>query len=179
MSYGKVEGKHERSMKEKYGGHTTWERFFGLSFLAWTAVIVIYFFHYDSINWILKFFFIDYILIKFFAIALMCLAFLLYILFTISVGRSIESGLKSDNKPKLIDTGIYKYSRHPAYSAFFILAFGIFLIIPNVITLVLLAYTCVVTYGHTIEEEEKLIKMYGEDYKQYQNDVGRFFPKIF
>ena len=178
-SYGKVEGQHEKSMKEKYGGSAIWQSLFGLSFIAWTAIILIYFFHYNSINWIYRLSFIDYVPVKILAIMLMCFAFLLYFLFTISVGKSIKSGLTSGDKPLLVSTGIYKYSRHPAYLAFLIFSIGIFFIIPNVITLALLIYTCVATYGHTLGEEKKLILLYGEDYKQYQNNVGRFFSKIF
>jgi protein-S-isoprenylcysteine O-methyltransferase Ste14 len=35
----------------------------------------------------------------------------------------------------------------------------------------------VVIYGHTLEEEEKLLKVYGEAYKKYQSEVGRFLPR--
>jgi protein-S-isoprenylcysteine O-methyltransferase Ste14 len=178
LTYGKVEGKHERSMKEKYGTKATWGPFFGLTFLGWTVVILIYFFNYDSINWIWKLSFLDHTLIKIIAIAVMCFAFLLNILFTVAVGRSIQAAFTSGEKPKLITTGIYRYIRHPGYLAFFAEAFGSFFIIPNLITLVLLAYTCVVIYGHTSEEEEKLIKMYGEVYERYRNEVGRFLPKL-
>ena len=178
LTYGKVEGKYERSVKEKYGIQATWGRFFGLTFLVWTVVILIYFFNYNSINWIWKLSFLDHKPVKIIAAAVMCFAFLLNVLFTVAVGKSIRAAFTTDDKPKLITTGIYRYIRHPGYLAFFAEAFGIFFIIPNLITLVLLAYTCVVTYGHTLEEEQKLIKMYGEEYERYRNEVGRFLPEL-
>lgn len=178
LTYGKVEGKYERSVKKKYGIQAKWERFFGLTFLGWTAVILIYFFNYNSINWIWKLSFLDYTPVKIIGTAVICFAFLLYILFTVSVGRSIRVAFTIGDKPKLITIGIYRYIRHPSYLAYFAEALGIFFIIPNLITLVLLVYTCIVTYGHTLEEEQKLIKIYGEEYELYRNEVGRFFPKL-
>jgi protein-S-isoprenylcysteine O-methyltransferase Ste14 len=55
---------------------------------------------------------------------------------------------------------------------------GSYLIIPNTITLILLVYTWMVIYNHTLEEEQKLLKIYGEAYKNYQNQVGRYLPKF-
>jgi protein-S-isoprenylcysteine O-methyltransferase Ste14 len=177
-TYGKVEEKHERANREKYGIQAKWGPFFGLAFLGWTAVILIYFFHYDSIDWIWKLSFLDRTPVKLIAIIMMCFAFLLNILFTVSVGKSIQDALALGEGPKLVTTGVYGYIRHPGYLAFFAVAFGSFLIIPNLITLVLLAYTCVVIYGHTLEEEKKLLKVFGEAYEQYQSEVGRFLPKL-
>ena len=33
-------------------------------------------------------------------------------------------------------------------------------------------------YGHTFEEEQRLLEMYGEEYKHYSAKVGRFLPKL-
>jgi protein-S-isoprenylcysteine O-methyltransferase Ste14 len=177
LTYGKVEQKHEQAINEKYGIRTKWGPFFGLALMGWSIVILIYFFHYDSIDWVWKLSFLDYTPVKIVAIIMMCLAFLLNIMFTISVGKSIQDGLALGEVPKLVTTGVYGYIRHPGYLAFFAIAFGTFLIIPNLITLVLLVYTCVVVYGHTLEEEKKLMKMYGEEYERYQNKVGRYLPR--
>jgi protein-S-isoprenylcysteine O-methyltransferase Ste14 len=178
LTYGKVEEKHERATREKYGIQAKWGPFFGLAFLGWSVVILIYFFHYDSIGWVWKLSFLDCTPVKLIAIIMMCFAYLLNILFTVSVGKSIQGAFALGEDPKLITTGVYGYIRHPGYLAFFAVAFGSFLIIPNLITMVLLAYTCVVIYGHTLEEEKKLLKIYGDAYERYQSEVGRFLPKL-
>ena len=90
---------------------------------------------------------------------------------------SARTAVTSGCKPKLVTTGVYRYSRHPAYLAYLAMATGVFLVIPNVITLTLLAYTGIVTYGHALEEERKLAEMYGEEYERYRSEVGRFFPR--
>ncbi len=178
LTYGKVEEKHERSARKKFGINARWAAFFGLAFAGWTVVIFIFFFHYNFIEWVLKFHFIDMAWIKIFAMIIMCFAFLLNIFFTISVGKSIKAGLHSNETPKLVTSGIYGYIRHPGYLAFLAMSLGSFLIVPNLITVILLIYTWVVIYGHTLEEEQKLLKIYGEAYKNYQSQVGRYVPKF-
>ena len=178
LTYGRAEGKHERSVQQEHDIKPKWRFFFGTAFFAWTAVIIIYFFNRDSINWIWKLSFLDHMPVKIAAMAAMCFSLLLFVLFTENAGRSIRSAVDAGEKPKLTTKGIYRYIRHPCYLAFLIEALGIFFIIPNVITLVLLAYTCVATCGHTIEEEQKLIRVYGEEYERYRREVGRFLPKL-
>ena len=178
LTYGKDEAKHEKSLKVKYKTKAKWGPFFGLAFFGWTILIIIYFFHYDCVNWLYKISFLDNYIIKIIALLIMCFAFLLNILFTRSVGRFIKISLKNNEKPKLVTTGIYRYIRNPGYLAFSLAVFGTFLIIPNIPALGLLLYTIIVIYGHTIEEEKKLRRVFEEEYEQYKNDVGRFLPKI-
>lgn len=178
LTYGKVEGRHEQSMREKYHLQVKWAGFFGLAFMGWSLMVLIFFFHYDSIGWIWKINFLDNALSKNIAVVMMCIAFLLNILFTRSLGKSIEQAYEASDEPQLITTGIYAHIRHPGYLAFAAAALGSFLIIPNIITFVLLGYTCVVIYYHTSEEEKKLLAMYGDAYEKYRSEVGRYLPKI-
>jgi len=178
LTYGRVEGKHEQSTRGKYGTPARWAPFFGMAFLGWTVVIVIFFFHYDSIEWGWRFDLLDHAAIKILGIAILCVAFLLNVLFTASVGQSVQASIENGTPATLVTTGVYGWIRHPGYLAFFAVAIGGFLLIPNFITLALAVYTFVVVYGHTLEEEKKLEKMYGSDYERYQRTTGRFFPKI-
>ncbi|RPI75587.1 MAG: isoprenylcysteine carboxylmethyltransferase family protein [Desulfobacteraceae bacterium] len=177
-TYGKVEEKHEHSVREKYGTHAKWGPFFGSAFMGWTAVIFIYFFHYDSRAWVWRLSLPDCAAVKIAAVMILCFAFLLNILFTISVGKSIRTAFTANQNPPLITTGVYGRIRHPAYLAFFAVAGGTFLIISNLITLLLLVYTWVVIYGHTLEEEKKMTMIYGEAYERYRRSTGRFLPKL-
>jgi hypothetical protein len=111
LTYGKVEAKHERSMREKYRVTNRWGPFFGLTLLVYTILILLYFFHYGFANW-WKIPLLDNDPVKIVAMAIMCFAFLLNILFTLSVARSIKAGVGKGEKPKLVTTGIYRYIRH-------------------------------------------------------------------
>ena len=181
LTYGRVEGKHERSISEEYGV-TSRGKIFGISFslivLMWILIIVLYFFIYDSVNWFFKISLLDYDFVKIAAICIMCFAFLLIILFITTVGKSIKNAVVSGEKSQLITSGIYRFIRHPVYTAFILGIFGTFLIIPNLLMLVFLLCTVVLMYGHSNEEEKVLTKIYGNEYEEYKKKAGRFFPKI-
>ncbi len=178
LTYGKVESKFERSVSEKYGIQSKWEMFFGFAFILFTLNILLYFFYFPSRNWFWNFPFADNYHIDIIGIIIMCIAFILYILFTTSVGRSVKKGFYSNKRPELITDGIYKYLRNPGYLAFYLAAFGCLLIIHNIIALILFLYICIVVYGHTLGEEKKLLKIYGDEYMEYIKRTGRFFPKF-
>lgn len=184
LTYGKVEGKHERTIDAEYG-RTRLGFIFGyvlgsIIFILWTALILLYFFYYESVNWFWKISLLDHDFIKIFAIVIMCFTSVLMILFTSSVGKSIEIAVTEgkDEKPKLVTTGIYSYIRNPSYLALDLAVFGTFLIIPNLFTLTFLLYTIIVMYVCTLEEEKRLLKIYGEEYERYKKEVGRFLPKL-
>ncbi|MBN1437963.1 MAG: isoprenylcysteine carboxylmethyltransferase family protein [Anaerolineales bacterium] len=177
LTYGKYEEKHERSTRAQYGVRSKWAPFFGLAFLGWTLVMLVYFFHPASATWLWRFSALDREPVKWAGVFLMCIAFLLNILFTLSIGKSIRDALATGGKAQLITTGVYRLVRHPGYAAFFLVGLGCFLILPNVIVLGLLLYTCIAIHGQTLEEEEKLVKMYGESYEQYRRKTGRYWPR--
>jgi protein-S-isoprenylcysteine O-methyltransferase Ste14 len=176
LTYGKIEMEHEKKVKKKYGSKH-WSPFFGSAFFLWTALIIVYAFYYDSIKWFYKISEIEQNWIKILGMIIMCFGFLLNILFTSFVGKSIKTGIIKGEKPELVVNGIYRYIRHPGYLAFELAVFGTFLIIPCILTLALFLFTAIVSYGHAVGEEKILLKIYGEEYEKYRKDVGRFLPK--
>ncbi len=75
--------------------------------------------------------------------------------------------------------GLYRFSRHPQYTALAVLGLGVVLIWPRF--LVLVAYvTMLVLYGLLARwEEERCLEKYGEGYRVYMERTGRFMPKAF
>ena len=169
--------KHEKKVKEKYGGKHG-SALFGSTFFLWTILILIYAFHYDSIKWFYEISLIAHSWITISGMIIMCLGFLLNILFTRSVGKSIKTGVIKNIKPELITTGIYRNIRNPGYLAFVLAVFGTFLIIPSILTLALFLFTAIVSYRQAVKEEKNLFKMYGDEYENYIKKTGRFFPKL-
>jgi len=79
---------------------------------------------------------------------------------------------------QLLVDGPYRYVRHPFYSAFIVMGFGIalyFLSIPGIIFNVFL----ILMWRKLADIEEKgLLEHYGEKYKQFMETRPRFFPRI-
>lgn len=77
---------------------------------------------------------------------------------------------------RLVKCGPYRYVRHPSYLAYFILFTGLFLTLLNIVAIIpLLAIPGYVRI--TVIEEELLARRFGDAYKQYQQETGKFWPK--
>lgn len=81
-----------------------------------------------------------------------------------------------DEKHELKFDGPFKYMRHPVYF-FFILFLGFR---PQMSLFYLVMFSCCLVYFYvgSIYEERKLVEVFGEPYKQYQQRVGRIIPGI-
>ncbi len=78
---------------------------------------------------------------------------------------------------KLNRKGLYKYMRHPTYTfaAFFLIASPLM-----TINLLYLIFMILLYFGiGTVFEERNLIHRFGDEYRNYQNEVPRFIPDIF
>lgn len=102
-----------------------------------------------------------------------------YFLFLWSVlerGRYSVSWEMRENH-NLVTWGPYRYVRHPSYSAYFLMFFGLFFLLLDLVALVPLVaipgYVSLTTY-----EEQLLITRFGNEYVEYQKRTGRFLPKI-
>lgn len=85
-------------------------------------------------------------------------------------------GLKSDAHEALKAEGILRHIRHPLYAATILIALGFWLFIPNMPTLV--SVGCIFIYlaiGIPLEER-KLIRKYGEAYREYKKRVPALIP---
>lgn len=87
-----------------------------------------------------------------------------------------ESAL--DEKYTLRIEGPYKYSRHPIY--FFSIIFVMFRAEMNLFYLTMFVCFTIYFYIGSIFEEKKMVRLFGDDYKNYQKSVPRILPvKIF
>ena len=83
-------------------------------------------------------------------------------------------------KGQLITGGIFKYIRHPHYSSLLIIGFGLALFFYSLASLLIAIIAIPIMIWSIFDEEELLIKQYGEDYKKFMKKVPwRIIPKIF
>ena len=105
---------------------------------------------------------------------LIAVGFLIGLLSLITMKDSWRVGIKHEQKTALITTGIYRISRNPYFFSYDILILGYLLVYPSPI-LLLLYLPLVATFHLMILAEEKyLIKVHGDDYRAYQQRVGRY-----
>ena len=80
---------------------------------------------------------------------------------------------------KLRVDGLYKYVRHPLYFATFIIIAGFLIMRPTPMNLLNTFFLYGYTYMGTLLEERKLVQIFGEDYRQYQQRVKMLVPFLF
>lgn len=78
------------------------------------------------------------------------------------------------NKVNLITKGLFGISRNPIFLGVLIVFAGMFLIIPNAVTLVILISGFIVIQVQVRLEEEFLIKQLGDEYIVYMDNVKRW-----
>ncbi|MBN2350706.1 MAG: isoprenylcysteine carboxylmethyltransferase family protein [Bacteroidales bacterium] len=118
----------------------------------------------------------------------MFLAISLYLLIA-GVKRIKKTGKQEKNRDektlyafektaKLIDTGIFKYIRHPMYSSLLFLTWGIFLKNTTGELFVIASVSTIFLFLTAISDEKESIRFFGDPYREYIKRSKRFIPFI-
>lgn len=91
-----------------------------------------------------------------------------------SMGSNWRSGFRIDDRVKLVNDGVYKYSRNPAFLGIDLLYLGLALTFPNKYIIAISIIVVVLFHIEIINEEKYLISMFGKEYSTYSKNVGRY-----
>jgi protein-S-isoprenylcysteine O-methyltransferase Ste14 len=81
---------------------------------------------------------------------------------------------------KLIETGLYKFIRHPGYLGQLIIFIGIATSISNWLSILAMMIPVTLGYLYRIKVEEKfMLEQLGEDYLNYQGQTKRIIPMLY
>ena len=95
------------------------------------------------------------------------------------LGRSFHSLIVSKEEHVLVDTGPYRWIRHPIYTAYLLNYFGGGLLAGNlVLTFVPVTMFSILVLLRMGKEEEILTDLFWERYTEYMGRTGRLLPKI-
>lgn len=140
-----------------------------------TLVIIIYTFFNELYPYLASFNWIQSNITTVIGIVLLVLSLIWIIVAQIQMGISWRIGIDSLHKTKLKKAGLFSLSRNPIFLGIKINVLGFFLILPNAITLTILILDIALIDVQVALEEEHLLKIHGEDYKEYANRVRRWF----
>ena len=98
----------------------------------------------------------------------------LFLYSLISFWKSFRVGIDEDEPGSLITTGAFALSRNPIYTAFGLVLIGQFLIYPNLLLLIYVIAGFLLFHRQIGMEEQSLLKIYGEEYRQYCKKVRRY-----
>ncbi len=92
--------------------------------------------------------------------------------------RNNKTLYQFEQTTELIDTGIFKYIRHPLYSSLLFLTWGIFLKDISTKLLIISIMSTIFLYLTAIFDEKECISFFGDEYKEYMKRSKRFVPYI-
>jgi protein-S-isoprenylcysteine O-methyltransferase Ste14 len=97
----------------------------------------------------------------------------------VDLGRNWSPMIVIREEHSLVTGGVYKYMRHPMYSAHFLWAIAQVLLLQNWIAGPAFLVTSVPLYLFRVPVEERMmLKRFGEEYRLYINRTGRMFPRL-
>jgi protein-S-isoprenylcysteine O-methyltransferase Ste14 len=79
-------------------------------------------------------------------------------------------------KKSVVTKGLYKWIRHPQYTAFAICSFGLMLIWPRYLVLIMFISILFAYYYLAKAEEKECERKFGENYLNYKSKTGMFLP---
>lgn len=88
--------------------------------------------------------------------------------------ESWRIGIDEENKTELITNGFFSFSRNPIFLGIMLANFGLFLVLPNAFTLLIISLSTISINTQIRLEEEFLKEEFGNQYTQYQSKVNRW-----
>ena len=111
---------------------------------------------------------------KLIGVALVTSGLIIFILAFVSFGDSWRVGFDVKTPGALVTTGIFAVSRNPIYVFLDLWFFGTFLINGALIFLIFAALAVAVQHWQILQEEDFLLKLYGQPYRDYCARTGRY-----
>ncbi|MDE6231734.1 MAG: isoprenylcysteine carboxylmethyltransferase family protein [Lachnospiraceae bacterium] len=102
---------------------------------------------------------------------------IIFALAVFTMRDSWRAGIPEDDKTSLVTEGIFKYSRNPAFTGFDIVYIGILLIYFNIFLLALSIWAIVMLHLQILQEEQYLMKSFGQEYSSYKEKVMRYLGR--
>lgn len=83
-------------------------------------------------------------------------------------------GIDEKNKTELVKDGVFRYSRNPVFLGMMISMFGLFMILPNVLSFFIMVAGYIVIQVQVRLEEEFLLRQHGKLYQDYKLRTRRW-----
>ena len=96
-----------------------------------------------------------------------------------SLGKNWANQIKIYPDHVFVASGAYRLVRHPLYASIIWIFFGASLVYENYVAFFLTLLVFVPFMYYRAKQEEDLLTKEFQDYKNYQKEVGMFFPKFF
>lgn len=102
---------------------------------------------------------------------------MVFLVAVITMKNSWRAGIPESDKTELIQGGIYRWSRNPAFLGFDLMYIGVGLLFCNPATLLFSLFAIIMLHCQILQEEKYLVTTFGEPYVEYKGKVFRYFGR--
>ena len=96
------------------------------------------------------------------------------------LGRSFTTRVQVRPGQAIVETGAYRWVRHPSYSGALLMYLGIGLALDNWASLAILVFGTAALYSYRVRVEERALRgTLGQAYEDYMQRTTRFVPFLF
>ena len=88
-----------------------------------------------------------------------------------------RAGIPKQDKTAIVTTGIYAFSRNPAFLGFDFMYIGVLLMYCNWLTIPLTLFAVVMLHFQILQEEPYLTATFGAEYLSYKKRVFRYLGR--
>jgi protein-S-isoprenylcysteine O-methyltransferase Ste14 len=111
---------------------------------------------------------------------IMVLALVLFYRVHRELGRNWSDSLQVRETHSLVTDGLYRYVRHPMYSAFFLWGLAQLFLLPNWIAGPAGLVGFAILFGFRVgREEQMMIEAFGDQYRAYMSRTARIIPWLY
>ena len=101
----------------------------------------------------------------------------IFLLSVLCMKDSWRAGIPDKDKTELVTTGIYRFSRNPAFLGFDLMYVSVLLLYGNLLTLSFSAFAIVMLHLQILQEERYLMNTFGAPYQEYCRHVFRYWGR--
>ena len=102
---------------------------------------------------------------------------LIFLIAVLTMKDSWRVGIPEKDKTEFVSTGIYAFSRNPAFLGFDFMYISVCLLFCNPATIVFTVFAVTMLHLQILEEEKYLEHTFGEAYRSYQKRVLRYLGR--
>ena len=101
----------------------------------------------------------------------------IFLLAVLTMRDSWRAGIPEQDRTEFVSTGIYRYSRNPAFLGFDLMYLGVLLLFFNLPLLLFTLWAMVMLHLQILQEERYLPTVFGTAYTAYQKQVCRYLGR--
>lgn len=150
-------------------------RIFKVIFALIIAVVLVYSLSPEVYQYSVPIRWLEHRWVTWVGVALLLLSLAWTVLAQAQMGQSWRIGIDSEHRTSLVQVGVFSISRNPIFLGMTFTLLGLFLVIPNAVTLLTFVMGAVLIQVQVRLEEEFLGKTHGEEYSAYCRRVCRWF----